>query len=376
MVLDIQDNPIFLDQTGLAVLRFNQDKTWQLVWNDSGLLKKAQDTRIYWMDNKIVVSYNDDNKEGFPISYQILTIVNDDGVSPDIHLSPSRNMLEHYPTHKIEKNATLIVEDVVQYEFSGGKYIVLYRDQKISSAVFHFQHIYKLYGSKIIFSMSSPSIAYGQDTFLAVGHTKIDYRYSYPEYPELDEFVKSCPHDHYHDRYIYLMFLYEFNHDFEVTRLSFNFIPSISKEEDNYLVFPCGLFEYKNRFYITYGENDVKTRMISFEREEVEAVLNNNQLNSEEPVCAFLEKEVTDFTSIIPSFTEENSFIFNNSMIHWKDDLFLCTYRLVYMNSHKSFQNPLQVWYEMWNSDDDDDEDYDKDPLLRRTSNASVASLQ
>jgi hypothetical protein len=296
-----------------------------------------------------VVSYNNDNIEGFPLSYQILTIVNDDGVSPDVRLSASRNMLEHYPTYKIEKNATLIVEDVVQYEFNGGKFIVLYRDYKISTDVFHFRHLYHLYGSKIIFSMSSPSIVYGENTFLAVGHTKIDYRYSYPEYPELEDFVKSCPHNYYHDRYIYLMFLYEFNNEFEVTRLSLNFIPSISKEEDNYLVFPCGLLEYKNQIYITYGENDVKTRMINFEREEIETLLNNNQVHSETPVCAFLEKEVTDFTDIIPSTGKKNSFIFNNSMIHWKDDLFLCTYRLVYIDSPKTFKNPLEIWYEMWN---------------------------
>jgi hypothetical protein len=89
--------------------------------------------------------------------------------------------------------------------------------------------------------------------------------------------------------------------------------------------------------------------MINFEREEIETLLNNNQVHSETPVCAFLEKEVTDFTDIIPSTGKKNSFIFNNSMIHWKDDLFLCTYRLVYIDSPKTFKNPLEIWYEMWN---------------------------
>ena len=367
--------PQFFDQTGMMLLRLREDSTWQLVHNDPKFIEKAQDSRIYWMDGKVVVSFNDDSVEGFPISYRVLTM--DNNSSPySFHLSPAKNMLAHYPTDKIEKNATLIIEDVVQYEFNHGLFTILYKNEKICSPVYHFQHMNERYGSNILFSMSTPAIHYKDDKFLAVGHTKIDYRRSYSEYPEFNAFVKSCPHDHYHDKYIYLMFLYEFNSSLEITRISFNFIPiHHHKSEEKYLVFPSGLFEYNERIYITYGENDIKMKMVDFHREEIEALLDYEQDKKLAPHCAFLERDVVDFTEIIPQSKEPNTFVFNNSMIHWKDDLFLSVYRIVSMQSeNKTFWDPMNIWYEVWgwNSESEDIDIKEEDgagPRLLKTSN-------
>ena len=47
----------------------------------------------------------------------------------------------------------------------------------------------------------------------------------------------------------------------------------------------------------------------------------------------------------------KNCFTFNNSMIHWKDDLFIMVYRVVYINSEKDYKNPLEIWYHVWDQE-------------------------
>lgn len=342
----LKNTPYYIDQTGMMLLRLNNDSTWELIHNDPNFIEKAQDSRIYWMNGQVIISFNDDSVEGFPISYRTMNME-----KGSFELDLSKNMLNYYHTNKIEKNATLIIDDVVQYEFHEGIFTVLYKDQRICHKVPHFRHMFEMYGSDVLFSMSTPAIHYKDNRFLAVGHTKINYHRSYPEYPDFDKFIKSS-HDHYHDRYIYLMFLYEFDTQLEITRLSINFIPIDCQQlEEKYLVFPSGIFEYNDRIYITYGENDIKIKMVDFDREEIETLLESSQNNKMIPQCAFLERKVMDFTKLIPESHNPNTFVFNNSMIHWKDDLFISVYRIVSIMSPKIFKDPMQIWYHVWGWD-------------------------
>lgn len=330
----------FIDQTGLAFFKLVND-AWEIVYDDPNFIPFAQDTRIYWVDGKIVLSYNDDSQVGFPIRYSTLDIKDVLFLSQPCHLIPN--------SCKLDKNATLIGSDLVQYDFSDGKFITIKNNILQKSNLFHFERLSKLYPSKIFFSVSTPAIPYG-DKYLAVGHAKINYHHSYEFDSDLNDFIKLCK-PQYHDKYIYMMFLYEFSKDCTIERLSFTFIPIDPNKNESYLSFASGIFEYKNKIYVTFGEDDVKTKLISFEHDEIEALLNDNQKFSNNFKSGFLIKKTVDFNEYLVNSKLKNCFTFNNSMIHWKDNMFIMVYRLVYMNSEKEYKNPLEIWYQVWDQE-------------------------
>jgi len=330
----------FIDQTGLAVFKLVND-TWEIVYDDPNFIPFAQDTRIYWVDGKITLSYNDDSQSGFPIRYSTLDI------KDALLLSKPCNLIQN--SCKLDKNATLICPNLIQYDFSNGKFITIKDKILQENDLFHFERLTKLYKSKIFFSVSTPAIPYG-DKYLAVGHAKINYHHSYEFDSDLNDFIKLCK-PQYHDKYIYMMFLYEFSKDCNIERLSFSFIPIDPNKNESYLSFASGIFEYKNNIYVTFGEDDVKTKIISFEHDEIETLLNDNQKFSNNFKPGFLIKNTVDFNEYLVNSKLKNCFTFNNSMIHWKDNLFIMVYRLVYLYSDKEYNNPLEIWYHVWDQE-------------------------
>lgn len=341
------------DQTGISVLQCVSDNEWKCLYNNANFLPKAQDARIYRLHDDIIISYNDDTDEGaYPLTYRTLH-VGEEFFS--LSLSTPERMLEKYQTEKIEKNATLLIEDVVVYELNEGRFVLVHKGQKFSTPVPRLSTVHKTYSSRIFFSMGTPTIPYGNNAFLGVGHVKIDFTQPFPENEALQQFINKRPKDTYHDKYIYLMFLFEFNLDFHVTRMSVNFIPTDPAHERSYLVFPSGLFSHDNKYYITYGENDTAMKVIQFNPDEVEHLLDNTDHFHDPVQCIFLQKTVVDFTTVIPKDQAENTFTFNNSMVHWKDDLFLSVYRVIHItDNERRYLNPTQIWYKIWYDDDDD----------------------
>jgi hypothetical protein len=103
-------------------------------------------------------------------------------------------------------------------------------------------------------------------------------------------------------------------------------------------------------------------KMISFDHQEMEELLDDNQLDAREFQCKFLKKNVVDMTPLIPKEEPQNSFFFNNSMIHWKDNLFLCVYRHVGLKSQsKIYKNPMEIWLAVWKEEYPEDETWQED---------------
>ena len=328
----------YVDQTGIALFKLEND-TWEMLHDDPNFIMQAQDTRIYRVNGEIILSYNDESHKDFPIRFSTLKI------KDVIFLSEPSNLLKN--SWKLDKNATLVDKNLVQYDFLNGKFTMFKDDKILQTPVFHFERLANLYKSKIFFSVSTPAIQYKKDTFLAVGHTKINYHHEFSFDPELDRFVKSCK-PKYHENYIYTMFFYEFSLDGQIQRLSFSFIPIEPNEIETHLSFAMGLFEYQDNIYITFGEEDTKTKIIQFEKNEIEALLDDDQKFSETYKIGFLIKKSKEFNQYLENSRLKNCFTFNNSMIHWKDNLFIMVYRILYLNSEQEYRDPMEIWKYLW----------------------------
>ena len=332
----------FIDQTGMTVLKYTEQNSWQLLQDNPNFLPHAQDTRIYKKDEEILISFNDDSKKGFPIRYCKLDI------KPFcISVSNEKDLIKN--SYKLDKNCTIVENGNIQYDFINGQFSTIQNNVFVNTELYHFEQLKKLYKNQIYFSVSSPAIPYTENTFLSIGHVKINYHSTFFQDPDLNEFINNAS-PQYHNKYIYMMFFYEFSKDYKVERLSMSFIPNFDGNE-SYLVFPCGLFEYNQKFHVTYGEDDIKTKIAIFDRQEIETLLEDNQLYMDSFKCGFLEKESIDVTDLIPSSSIQNCFVFNNSMIHWKEDLFIMMYRLVYIDSENEFNNPLDIWQHIWDNE-------------------------
>lgn len=346
----------YYDQTGMAVLQRICDMEWKCVYNNPSFIKDAHDTRIYRVNGDIVMSYNDDTTDGYPLTFCNLLTDNPPSEEFSFSLSPPSKLLPNFCSEKLEKNSTLLIENVVLYGFYDGRFVLVHKDEKFSTPVPYLAAMEKFFRSRIFFSMGTPAIPYGDDRFLAVGHVKINHTRSFPESPDLQAFVDSCPVGVYHEKYIYLMFLFEFDFQFRITRMSINFIPvdeSVAAHDKSFLVFPTGLYFFNNKYYITYGENDRAMRIINLDTQEVEDLLNDNQRDRTDTnvTCTFLEKQVVDVTGVIPKKQSHNTFTFNNSMIHWKDDYFICVYRHLHFDHPLIYENAMDIWKTIWNWD-------------------------
>jgi hypothetical protein len=231
------------------VFQHGKDDTWKCLFHDSEFLKKAADTRLYRMNGEMVLSYNDDTVFGFPLTYRTLQ------AHPNfvMELGIPQKMLENFPTQKLEKNASLLTDDAVMYDFQKGRFCLIHHSESFSTPVPLFERVEKKFPKNIIFSMGTAAVPHGPDTFLAVGHVKIRYNRFYKGLDTVNRMIATRPRKIYHPEWFYFMFVFEFNLQFQITRISYNFIPRDRRHKKSYLVFPTGLFIYQEKYYITYG---------------------------------------------------------------------------------------------------------------------------
>ena len=132
------------------------------------------------------------------------------------------------------------------------------------------KNLIEFYDHKIMFSLSTPVVKYSDNLFISVGHLKIKYKDIKSNTP-FHKFVKSIDWSkiNKHKTYIYVMFFYIYDLDYNIKYISKAFIPKKPDQSLQYmLVFPCGLMQEqdKDRYVISYGEGDesMKLFFISF----------------------------------------------------------------------------------------------------------------
>jgi predicted GH43/DUF377 family glycosyl hydrolase len=276
---DLIDEDLYeYDSTGLAILQF-KNNTWSLIYNINNIFafEMNQDARIYKIDNEFYITYNMFMNIGDIYHVKMAQRKLDINVeSKYIYIYPEVDMLQGINYKNVEKNCILNLNKDVLYNINGTfEYII--NNELIIKDIEPIQKMIKLYGSNnIIFSLGTPVIKYGNNN-LSVGHVKIDHNKKYSWTP-FEEFYNNIDFTdiNKHGKYIYFMFLFEFDNDYNILRISDCFIPT----QDNchfpyYLVFPTGLQEWSDNIMISYGEGDVKSKVVIFSKDEIEKLFSN-----------------------------------------------------------------------------------------------------
>jgi hypothetical protein len=130
------------------------------------------------------------------------------------------------------------------------------------------------------FSLGTPAIPYTDREYIAVGHSRFNLVNvksansptetksftSFARAAEMDSKYYSVPW-HY-----YFMYFYTFDRDtFEIRRMSYSFQPP--NHAPYLLVFPVGICYINEEFVISYGEGDIKSKLMFINRTSIEQLL-------------------------------------------------------------------------------------------------------
>ena len=140
-----------------------------------------------------------------------------------------------------------------------------------------YEYIERYYDRHVIFSLSAPAIPYN-DLMIGVGHIKITENVS--KYTPAYYATQNNRPKHPCQNTTYMMFLYTFDPEtLEIIESSPAFIPP---ETEHSVVFPCGFIYFDNNYIISYGEGDVKMKLMF--------IPYNNVKNLLRPVDNFTEE--------------------------------------------------------------------------------------
>lgn len=139
-----------------------------------------------------------------------------------------------------------------------------------------FYRIEQYYEKKILFSLSTPAIEH-DGKMIAVGHVKVNY--SLPINTTGYYFLENMKLSK-HPVTAYMMFFYTFDKNtFEIIEISSAFYPP---EMANNVVFAVGLVKFNDEFIISYGEGDCKMKFLFMPYNEINELLMDQNLISEE----------------------------------------------------------------------------------------------
>lgn len=275
-------NPIEYDSTGLAILEFINNE-WKVIVNNNNLFQNEmnQDTRIIKDGNDYILTYNmflKTNNDLYTVKMMKRKLIYNEKMNI-VYLGMEKELLENYPRNNVEKNCVYDYNNNILYNINGD--FIVYDEknkQQITKKVDILKNIIKYYGDEnIIFSLSTPSIKY-KGKYLAVGHVKFCYKSEFTDSP-LKKFIDKLDFTkiYKHGKFIYMMFFYEYDENYEITRLSHSFIPTINEDHlPYYLVFPMSFNKINDTEYlIGYGEGDTKCKVMIMTEDEIESLLKN-----------------------------------------------------------------------------------------------------
>ncbi len=274
--LELKSSPINqqfpeFDNTGLAMVTFKNGK-FTLEWNICDLFPNEmnQDARLQKIDNTWTIIYNVFDKQGVKLRCRDFKILDF-----QIKLTEERYLFNHI-YRNIEKHACYErSREIIHYAFSER----IINGQLITKTVSFFQYLYDKYGQEnVLISLSTPSIQYQNNTFLAVGHAKFLYK-------QIIDFDFLSGIDiskiHKHGKYIYFMYLYEFSLQGDILNVSPMFIPTVGNCHLPYLLpMPIGLTKIyqSENILISYGEGDCKTKCLILNPNEIHYLLSTKSL--------------------------------------------------------------------------------------------------
>lgn len=123
-----------------------------------------------------------------------------------------------------------------------------------------FYRIKNYYKDTVMFSLSTPALLYGVNEMLGVGHVKIANDRLPINTAAYNFNIQNILPKHPSKNGTWMMFLYTFDpYTFEIIRVSPAFYPPGTSYG---IVFPEGLVFYDDNYIISYGEGDIKMKLL------------------------------------------------------------------------------------------------------------------
>lgn len=275
------DKIFFHDVTGICILEFIDDK-FVVKYNNNRILDIngiTVDARLFNNNNTYYLTYNTSQLiDGIHHRKMIYRILNINLEKLYIEISSEKEMLD-FPHNAIEKNCVFGYKDEIFYK-NDGELIVYHNKQLHSTPIPIFKKMMSFYidakskKTNLHISLSTPPIKFN-DKYLMAGHIKIFDFFNLPESP-LREFVSVIDFTKISKYgFLYFMFFFEYDEQYNITRLSHCFIPTVNDSHLPYLlVFSSGLTtDLNDNILLSYGEGDCRSKIISFTKQDVENLL-------------------------------------------------------------------------------------------------------
>ena len=317
------------DSTGLAFFSFNGNR-FDLITNINNIFgnEMNQDARIIKIGDDFYVTYNvfeRYDKTCVRMRYRKLKIT-----GTNIKLSAEYPMFS--PRYKdIDKNCVFDLNKNILYEI-GRTFDIIIDGKMIRKKVPELAKLIDYYGDSNIFvSIGSPPVKFG-DCMLATGHIKITYKSLMNKHP-VDKFLKTINFAdiHKHGKYIYFIFIYVFDKNYNIVKISEPFIPTLRMNHLPYLLaFPTGLCWLNGKICISYGEGDIKCKFL---------VLNNTEL------CNLLGKKMSmGFYFLTNHYNILHYGYFNN--LNCGDDAFRLVFKYLQQQYYPHFSIDFSSQYD------------------------------
>jgi hypothetical protein len=277
--ISLPNNIMEHDSTALSVIKIDNvdnDMKITILWNCQDVFKDMdQDTRLQYVNGNIIMTYN-----GFIRQEDDLLVKmfyrniyhyknNDNNI---LYIGQEKDLLANIPHRPVEKNCVYDENGTILYSINGSfKYQPNINSKElICHNIEPLQKIINYYSKQnVIFSLSTPAIKF-QGNNLFIGHVKIVYKNEL-----FNKFFTNVSFKNIkmHGKYIYYMFFVLYDDSYQVLKISNAFIPTVNDCHLPYLlVFPSGL-TFNKYIYITYGEGDVKCKILRLEPEQVNDLL-------------------------------------------------------------------------------------------------------
>lgn len=292
-----------IDTTGICI--FNKTKDFsklEIVYNNPILFKNYNhDTRICKVGDTIYLSYNGFLRENDKLTVQMLyrkLVINVEdkcmyvGNEELMFKSDSRNKNPNF-VRAVEKNCIIDAEKNILYTINGDfKYILSKNNILKSTPVPFLSEIINYYGlHNIHFSYGTPiqtiCLKEKETLYVGIGHVKVTYM----NIKSNTKFIALMKNINWkkikkHGKYVYFMFIFVYDKNYNITHISKSFIPTTNEEGHlpYTLVFPTGLeklptssnfsnssnsTDLEESYIISYGEGDEFSKIIIMTKSEI-----------------------------------------------------------------------------------------------------------
>lgn len=324
----INFNNYEFDGTGLILLKITNDHDVEIIYNINNIFENDmnQDARIINIKNTYYITYNrfvNENNTTYVKMFKRKIFIN---LTNNIFYLGKEFIMSNVSNKRVEKNWILFhnkyINDInnmseiydndsndngdfisnsssnlisnnnnntdtsndnidILYGINGN-FSIIHNDKIMGYNVKILSDIIKYYKNEIYFSLSTPCIEYeihNETMFLSLGHVKINHKIDYGNSP-FEKFLDSINYNNNtkinkHGKYIYFMFFFVFDKNYTLKYISNAFIPS---DEHNshlpyLLVFPTNITKYNEKYLISYGEGDIKCKLLFLSKKTIDSHL-------------------------------------------------------------------------------------------------------